>query len=1777
MKKLQKVIACFLCLLMVVGSPSIRTFAASEVDSSDTATVTDAEEEAENDVVLNKNTTEELTENPVEASTEETTNDIANEEGSLEKISTFTSNYEGVDVSGLDFSSCELLIGTSDSSIFTWDTTVLSSYDNIYLTSYNSAEEAESAYTYYYDKAEIVEVNSAFSVATVTDADDTADLASLNQGNDAISELVNTSISSVSTNTIAMLDTGVNGDCDKVSLLGDDGSDSNGHGTKMLGYIRDENPYAEVLSIKIFDGNGRANVSDLYAGIKYAIESNVKYINLSAVSVRSSDSQIIDEVIGEAIDKGIIVIVSAGNYSNNASYYSPSNITNAYVIGACEENGTRVSSSNYGSSVDYNVVSKSTSEAAARFTGYISKNGITNISSVLNKGLIFETTYTASNSSEESIESNANKTITPNSSDSIYYQKLDRPESTEYKTQAFDVYYDVTVTTHGDFTGKKLNLGSEWWSASIAGGITNTDGFEWVEKAVCRDPGKHLPSDGYSTGGSDVYYSWTSNVGFTVIDGGDGYLYYTSDWIECPSYTYANGYQRTWIEFKIPSPKAAWMTVQKTVANGLSTDGIKYALTDYYETEYAILTLGADGKTKNIELTSAGVNSGLSINTEGGWYVEDPGNAVNVNNGETIQNSNMWVVELPKSRWNDGAGKSNYYCNPNWSNSFRFIANYTNYIKTSNTPIRTDSATYGSGSSYDYTKSGKNSDGKDIYIAYKKSGESVYTVGSYATVDAPIIPIKGTLAIKKTAKGSNNAEPDANGIVYKLYKTKSDASNSTNSIANITIGSDGYGIVRNLDAGTYYLREYSIPTGIQSKYALSSEITSVSIKNASARYFSFDENADGTANVKVWDSIFSFDSYKGTSKNEATAFTTFMNSASKSDLTAKYAFENANSYETVTGVTVSDDYYLYVYLRKSVATGYEDYVKNNPNYSLTNTTYGLYKSETDAIADSGRLGTFTVGGNGNSNTLKFKSSDIIASGELNSKLFVKELSAGKGYSLNSSIVPLIIRITNNSTENAAVVNVSDIPKTDPIDIELNKVDQSGNVLSVPESATLSGAEYTFNYYKLDVNNTYTASQLASMTPDWSAVFKTLKDGNKYIVKMHDSYKVSGNDAYEKDLNGKYMFPFGYMTVQETKAPEGYNLSGGTFYLNDKAVNGNTAVFKVNGGAKLVSGNTIKTITQYEVPIRGDLKLNKVDENGEPLKNVKFKIENIQNGEVHYIYTDDNGYAATNKVSHSLNTNYYDTKEFDSIVGNNQGVWFDGTSSGNNSTPIDSQGALPYGTYKVTEMRCTANFGMQLQPTITVDIDTNGSVVNVTDLNSGETNITNMNNPYLESDARCVETDSEVVPPFENQSIEDVVKIHHIRSNTTYTLVEKLMVVDKDGNVSPFMYVDSNEITSTFKTPSTYTKSTFNIDSTQTVLFTGVDGTKIPNGSKLVVYSRLYLGDSADETKEYTADEDIFPVLHEDPTELRQTLVVPNIRTTASDKDTGKNVANADDKVTIIDTVSYTNLSTDGREYKIEGKLMVKSTGKPLLVDGKEVTSSKTFVPSSRDGYETLEFTFNAEALKGESVVCFEYLKYKDIEIGYHTSLSDENQTVSFPLIFTTVKDPDDNDKILAPDGNYKLTDTVTFKNLPIGTYTIKGVLMDQDTNKEFLIGGKTITGSTTFTNTETDGSVDVEFEFSTDITGKYLVVFEELYTDKADGSGSELVAKHTDIDDQGQTIKIASYGVLELTSTRSPSSRFGVRTGDKPGPIIAFFMCLGGLIGAIYVVSKKKKRKKVNE
>lgn len=99
-------------------------------------------------------------------------------------------------------------------------------------------------------------------------------------------------------------------------------------------------------------------------------------------------------------------------------------------------------------------------------------------------------------------------------------------------------------------------------------------------------------------------------------------------------------------------------------------------------------------------------------------------------------------------------------------------------------------------------------------------------------------------------------------------------------------------------------------------------------------------------------------------------------------------------------------------------------------------------------------------------------------------------------------------------------------------------------------------------------------------------------------------------------------------------------------------------------------------------------------------------------------------------------------------------------------------------------------------------------------------------------------------------------------------------------------------------------------------------------------------------------------------------------------------------VTLRPSLDYHDL-LPGKEYTIEGVLMDKATGKPLMVDDQQVTAEARFTPNQPDGTVELEFTFDASALEGKEVVAFETL-YKDgIEVAAHTDINDEAQTVRF--------------------------------------------------------------------------------------------------------------------------------------------------------------------------------------
>lgn len=85
--------------------------------------------------------------------------------------------------------------------------------------------------------------------------------------------------------------------------------------------------------------------------------------------------------------------------------------------------------------------------------------------------------------------------------------------------------------------------------------------------------------------------------------------------------------------------------------------------------------------------------------------------------------------------------------------------------------------------------------------------------------------------------------------------------------------------------------------------------------------------------------------------------------------------------------------------------------------------------------------------------------------------------------------------------------------------------------------------------------------------------------------------------------------------------------------------------------------------------------------------------------------------------------------------------------------------------------------------------------------------------------------------------------------------------------------------------------------------------------------------------------------------------------------------------------------------------MLKETEEPLQVNGKEVTAEAAFIPESKNGSVDVEFTFDASALSGKSVVVFERLYTEEKEVAAHADIQDDGQTVTFqtPPEYTTCK------------------------------------------------------------------------------------------------------------------------------------------------------------------------------
>ena len=285
--------------------------------------------------------------------------------------------------------------------------------------------------------------------------------------------------------------------------------------------------------------------------------------------------------------------------------------------------------------------------------------------------------------------------------------------------------------------------------------------------------------------------------------------------------------------------------------------------------------------------------------------------------------------------------------------------------------------------------------------------------------------------------------------------------------------------------------------------------------------------------------------------------------------------------------------------------------------------------------------------------------------------------------------------------------------------------------------------------------------------------------------------------------------------------------------------------------------------------------------------------------------------------------------------------------------------------------------------------------------------------------------------------------------------------------------------------------------------------------------------------------------------------IPELGTTATID--GKKEVGATEVFILEDVVEYKHL-VPGKEYTVKGVLMDKATGEPLLIDEKEIRSETTFTPDEPTGEVIVSFEFDARYIKEDTdIVVFEGLYSEDKELAVHADIEDVGQTVTvkIPELGTTATI--DGKKEFTANGDITIDDVVSYKNLTVGKeYTIKGVLMDKSTGKQFLVDGKEVCSEVTFTPETADGEVTVSFTFDGSVITKEteIVAFETLYRE-----GTE-IAVHADIEDENQTVTIHPQPEPEKPQTGDNSNLgFWIGLGS---------VAVGGLIAFLIIKFKKK-------
>lgn len=303
--------------------------------------------------------------------------------------------------------------------------------------------------------------------------------------------------------------------------------------------------------------------------------------------------------------------------------------------------------------------------------------------------------------------------------------------------------------------------------------------------------------------------------------------------------------------------------------------------------------------------------------------------------------------------------------------------------------------------------------------------------------------------------------------------------------------------------------------------------------------------------------------------------------------------------------TFKNDRLIKIQLQKTSAN--PELTKDNSCYSLAGTEYSIYTDK--SCSKSSYFGFIRTDANGfgvYGDGLDSKGNHV-GSDVANKIYYAKETKAPKGYKLDTTVYTF--KDSGKKTVDGVSIysfTCSDKPANDPVTVLLKKQDaKTGQA-----TTRLAGAEFTIKYY----DGTYkTEDELKGIKATRSWIIKTGEDGMSWLDKEH---LVSGDDFYYSSSENKMpCLPLGTITIQESKAPENYELNP-NLYIGQ---------ITEEGGLGWLTTNLLTPEGQLIVPesetVRGGLLIHKSSDDA-IIKDIWFRI------------TSDNGYSkdvATNSM------------------------------------------------------------------------------------------------------------------------------------------------------------------------------------------------------------------------------------------------------------------------------------------------------------------------------------------------------------------------------------------------------------------------------------------------------------------------------------------------------------------------------------------------------------------